>query len=444
METGEKQFLDFLNRKLLNLLMQVVKINLGSHSIHKEKVCMTISFDDFFEYKYLNKRLATLKHVKSTGVDGVNISQLTSRKKEELSIVSRKVKADSYTFSRYKQKLIIKDAHSLPREVVIPTNRDRLVMHCLSDYLDSIFPQIKKNSQHRKTIKEVLQLVNQNTYTHFIKLDIARFFPSIDHSLLIENLSQRKLHPSSLVLIKQLIRQSTSKGLIENNVSGVPQGLPISGLLSELFIQSIDEKFKGLVDCEYFRYVDDVFVLCYEKNIDELSKDLTSAFKVLGLTVHPASLDGSKSERGLIDKGTDYLGYFLSSDLISVRQSSIDKMYVSLNKIFVSQYKYKDEVDLEDFYQLLNLKITGCTVDNVSYGWLFYFQHINDLTLLNKLDCYVRGLFKRYGADYDGHKVKRFVRAFYEMKKIKKTNYIPSYNNLKTISFKKLLMKLDT
>jgi RNA-directed DNA polymerase len=86
------------------------------------------------------------------------------------------------------------------------------------------------------------------------------------------------------------------------------------------------------------------------------------------------------------------------------------------------------------------LKITGCLYNNRSYGWLFFFQDINDLTLLNHLDWYVKKCFVDFEVEHNPNEIKSFVKTYFTMKslnphKLDADSYIPSFDSSSTNKF---------
>ncbi|MEC4818039.1 MAG: RNA-directed DNA polymerase, partial [Scytonema sp. PMC 1069.18] len=57
--------------------------------------------------------------------------------------------------------------------------------------------------------------------------------------------------------------------------------------------------------------------------------------------------------------------------------------------------KYTVESLKEIFITNLNEKITGAISEERKYGWIFYFNAINDVSLLYKIDNIIAGFFKR-------------------------------------------------
>lgn len=62
------------------------------------------------------------------GVDNINKEQFNLKLASEVKLINRKINSNIYKFSRYKLKLISKGQGKPPRELYIPTIRDRIVM----------------------------------------------------------------------------------------------------------------------------------------------------------------------------------------------------------------------------------------------------------------------------------------------------------------------------
>ncbi|WP_321409988.1 antiviral reverse transcriptase Drt3a [Tolumonas auensis] len=113
----------------------------------------------------------------------------------------------------------------------------------------------KIRTQNRDDIcEQVLRLLEATSRYGIIKIDIKSFYESIDYKSVLSKLDKDKLlSAKSISLLKNLI------GL---NIVGLPRGLSISPVLSEIFMRDIDTKIKGISGVFYYsRYVDDIFVL---------------------------------------------------------------------------------------------------------------------------------------------------------------------------------------
>ena len=380
-----------------------------------------------------------ISYSKSVGVDGINGEKFLYGG-DELKIIGRKIDAKCYKFSNYKENLIIK-RHNHTRQISIPTQRDKLVLQGLLKVLQKDFPICNTDA-----ISKIIDIKNnRNNYDSFIKIDIENFFPSINHEKLLP-LIKAKTSDEVYNLVKLAITQptvsiETPKKERDTRISniGIPQGLPISSFLSDIFLETIDQKYKKNSKIKYYRFVDDILILCKTSDVDALINSTKKDFLDLDLIVHEQSDNKDKSSHGNIADGFQYLGYSFTNKLISVRQSSVQKLYNNINKLFIT-YSYKanikkeDNADveelIEDLFYDLNAKIAGAKYNDKKYGWINYFSEINDLTLLFKIDSHVTNMMKKYLTESDleylknnNLRIKKFSKAIFEIKK-KDSSYI--------------------
>lgn len=376
-------------------------------------------------YILLNEIYSSFSDVQAVGIDGTSKEKFDEILDSELSLIQRKIENNTYDFSFYKQKLIVKSMNKT-REISIPTLRDKLVIKYLDFYIRDKFEEVTKNILNaQQIIKKVKD--SKNKYDSFIKVDIQNFFSSINHEILVNKLKSNIDDETILNLITKVITQSTvdvntpfKQRIKYNNKEGLPQGLSISGLLSEIYLFDLVQKYSKKDNLEFFRYVDDVLIFCKKSDIEEITKSLKSDFEDLKLTIHDFAINSNKSSFGNINEPFEFLGYKFEDKLISVRETSIQKMYANISKLF-TLYKNKKYFSKEEFITRLNLKITGCVIDGKKYGWISFFSLINDYTLLFMLDKFVEKSCKNFNINYE--EIKKFSRAIYEIKD-PNTNYL--------------------
>ncbi|HBP6518135.1 TPA: RNA-directed DNA polymerase, partial [Pseudomonas aeruginosa] len=265
---------------------------------------------------------------------------------------------------------------------------------------------------------------------------VSDFYPSIDHHILLKKLRSKIRSPIVLNLIKSAITTPTvskSSKSDSANKKGVPQGLSISNALAAIYLIDIDKKFSNIPNAQYFRYVDDILILCNDKQKNNITRQIIKEFKSIDLTVHDPIVSPAKSSMGKLGERFDYLGYEFRNDTIkniitpitTARAGSIEKLKESLASIFTG-YKHSKIKSLDFLTWRLNMRITGCVFQEKSRGWLFFFSEIKHETLLHQLDLYVDQLIKRFNVKISP---KSFVRAFYEINRRRHiTNYVPNFD----------------
>lgn len=366
----------------------------------------------------------------ATGIDNLDPTTFLKQLDEQLEILSRKSLAGTYRFSKYKLKLVTKGKGQPPREISIPTVRDRIALRALNDFLSERYNDSVNFVLPQDVIAKVKSDLDSNAFNGFIKLDVTQFYPSILHAELNSRLRKR-IHGENehiLELIHSAISSPTVVKSFKNDdlvSKGVPQGLAVSNILAAIYMANIDRALNQYEGISYFRYVDDVLILCDFNKAQELAKDIIKRFKKIGLIVHEPAPDSEKSVIEKIGYPFSYLGYYFKGELVTARQGTIDRLKDSLAAIFTAS-KYSKYSNEEFLLWRLDMRITGCVFEKKSKGWLFFFSMINDETLLHELDHYVDKLIKRFKISGTP---KRFSRAFKELTHNRfQTNYIPNFD----------------
>jgi RNA-directed DNA polymerase len=400
------------------------------------------------ELSYNTKVLGT----KSIGIDKVNSHNFELRLDAECELICQKVLSGQYKFTKFKEKLISKGAGKSPRQLSIPTIRDRLTLRILCDYLFTVFPAAKPELPQKK-ITLLRNSIDSGKFTHFVKIDLQDFYPSIDHTLLITKLRRKIRIPEFKKLIESAITNptvseaNTRHGKIQ--ARGVAQGLSVSNVLAEVFMLDIDDGLNSIAPV-CIRYVDDILLLT---NGDP-SAVLQEALKLLKkqkLNPHAPGVPDSKTITGQLSEGLNFLGYQLSPNQVSVKPGNILGFESSIVTVF-SEYKHrlrncKTEADKDSafarFRWALNLKLTGCIYKNQRFGWVFYYSQINDLRILRRIDNTVEKLLSRFEIKTPPFP-KKLLKAFFESKRRDKLThrYIVNYDNLTSVKMAELLKEI--
>lgn len=389
---------------------------------------------------------------RAIGLDRVDSINFAAKVSDETKLISRKVLAGTYNFTKYKEKLVSKGAGKSPRQLSIPTIRDRLTLKIVCEYLFKIFPDSKPKLPQEK-IGALRDAIDSSKYSYYIKIDLKDFYPSISHKLLLSKLYKKVRISQFKILIdsalkNQTVPESNTRNTVLNT-RGVAQGLSISNVLAEIFMTDVDKKIKSLVPLS-FRFVDDIIILTNAEP-DVVCKEVFEILRKAKLNPHPLNAPGSKTQIGKVSNGVDFLGYSLRPKTVSVRKSSITNFESSLVGVF-TEYKHrlrngKDVKEkasaLARFRWALNLKLTGCIYKNQRFGWVFYYSQINDLSVLRRIDNTVRLLYRRFGVTVPPNP-KRSLKAFYESKRTDKEShwYIPNYDGITVVKMRKFLTEI--
>src|SRR5471030_156222 len=395
-----------------------------------------------------------IKESGAIGIDRVRPSKLEPTIKNEIKFISEKVNSGSYKFTAYKEKLISKGANSKPRQISIPTARDRITLRALCECLTEIYPDSRLKLPH-KVIDSLKISLDSGLYTEYAKIDLRTFYPSIEHTLIIDAIKNkirkseiRKLIISALVVptVSEFIG---SKGA-SSNTRGVPQGLAISNILAEVSLSIFDREINEIPDIWFMRYVDDILILTHTGQAELMASHVIEKLKLLNLNPHPLNEENSKSKIGNLRKPFDFLGYHVRDGELLIRHESILRFESSLAKIFTAyrhallQAKNKRDKERAIAYcqWKLNFRITGCVFEGKRLGWVSYFSQISTTPQLRSVNHTVSHLIHRFSLS-SAIKQKSLIKTFYELRRgtADTFKYIPNFDNL-DISQKRELVSM--
>lgn len=396
------------------------------------------------------KKVYNIKHIakhywlkifykNSVGLDRVSNNHFADNLSTEIEIIYRKVNKGTYRFTNYKELLISKGANKNPRIISIPTIRDQLVLSLCNELLKKVFCSIEF-----PLVQEVVDCISkeivEEKYNAYVKLDISHFYPSIDHFLLNQKLGKKIRKTELLNLINGAITTPTmpitvSSKNLKYRERGVPEGVAISNILANIYLDDLSKELTQKFDIAFFRYVDDILILCDYSQAHEIMEFLISLLK----SKYKLDANTEKTVCNYLREGVTYLGYEFYNDRISVCQKAVSRIENSLDDLFRNSKKYKSNINL--FIWKLNLKITGCVFDKKKYGWLFFYSQLTDISILYHLDWLIKKLCIRYNIPHSN--VKKYVRAYHEIRNNQhESKYLINADNYDNLDKRRILANI--
>ncbi|MEQ8768687.1 MAG: CRISPR-associated endonuclease Cas1 [Planctomycetota bacterium] len=204
------------------------------------------------------------------------------------------------------------------RLISAPKPVDKLVETALLPILADLVEKIATDAVHgyrsgrstRTAATSASQLLAEGKI-HVALLDIADFFPSIDHDQLRSMLEHRCADLTELVM--SLVQAPTlDDGRTTLCTRGLPVGIPIAPPLSNLYLARVDERMSAQ-PVGYLRYSDDVFLAADDpEQLEQAFQTLTDALERVGLALNP-----EKTQRLVFDgRAIDYLGFAVTAESI--------------------------------------------------------------------------------------------------------------------------------
>lgn len=263
-------------------------------------------------------------------------------RESELLKIQRELQSQTYTFGRYREFEICDKG--IKRKISAAPFRDRVVHHAMMNLLEPVFEKsfIKDTYANRKG-KGVFAALKRaqyfaRRYTHVLKLDIRKYFPSIDHEILKSMIVKKISCQKTLFLINNVIDSSNLQERVEHYFTGddlfTPSerriGLPLGNLTSQyfgnLYLGRLDHYAKEILRIKgYIRYVDDILI--FGKNVaflEEIYQKVKAFLPKLRLKLHPLKSKFLETINGL-----EFLGHKVYPTHFRVTTKNI--RYIRLN-----------------------------------------------------------------------------------------------------------------
>lgn len=227
--------------------------------------------------------------------------------------------AEASAHSKFKSSLPLLSKFPLRGKTIFhfPKLENELVARKICENIASA-TQIKTKGR-TEIVSSLRLLLEEGVPFRVYRLDISSFYESFLRSEVLDVVNAlRKLSPHSKILINELLADHASIGGL-----GVPRGLSISALLSNLMMQKFDLAMSNNSECFFYaRYVDDIIILTSHR--EDLIGHVRRIEKLLprGLHLNPTKKDifgadayvsplNSKEKQSILLE-FDYLGYSFS------------------------------------------------------------------------------------------------------------------------------------
>lgn len=159
---------------------------------------------------------------------------------------------------------IPKEEKGKVRKLGIPTVVDRVIQQAISQILSPIFEtQFSEYSYGFRPKRSAHDAINQcqrnvnEGYKYVVDMDLEKFFDTVSQSKLIEVLSRTIKDGRVISLIHKYLRAGVVvRHKFEETEVGVPQGGPLSPLLSNIMLNELDKELTARGH-KFVRYADD-------------------------------------------------------------------------------------------------------------------------------------------------------------------------------------------
>ena len=233
-----------------------------------------------------------------------NVSAFALNLEPELFRIQQELRTRTYRPGPYRT-FVIRDKK--PRLISAAPYRDRVVHHALCNVIEPLFDRgfVHDSYACRKGKGTHAAVLRASTFArrfrYVLKCDVERYFPSIDHEILLSQLRTRIWDEGVLWVLREIIEGSNPQPPVVHYFSGDDlfepilrrRGLPIGNQTSQFFANVYLDGLDHFVQQDlrvpaYIRYVDDLLVFAQEKTFLHQARQAVGEYcETLRLRLHP-------------------------------------------------------------------------------------------------------------------------------------------------------------
>jgi len=324
----------------------------------------------------------------AAGIDKMSVKVLKSYLDQNREELTNTIRERRYIPQPIRGKEIPKRNGKM-RLLGIPTVIDRMLQQAVTRIIMPQFEYLFSNYSYGfRPEHNTLQAVSKSReyinsgYQHIVDIDLKGFFDEVDHCLLMELIHRKIKCPQTLTLIRRWLRAPIwNNGKLVKRKKGVPQGSPISPLLSNIMLHELDMEM-GKRQLRFVRYADDFSIYCKTK--EEARKTGNSIYVFLRDKLKlPINKEKSGIRRPLSFKilGYGFVPTYRKGDKGKYQLVVDDKRWESLKAKLKAITRKTSPMTFDE--RILKLK-------EVQRGWINNFRFAGMLQKLKELDGWLR------------------------------------------------------
>ena len=212
----------------------------------------------------------------SGGIDGMQVDELLPYLRENQETSIQEIRDGKFKPNPVRRVEIPKETKGEFRMLGVPTVVDRVIQQAITQELTTIYEdQFSENSfgfRPKRGAHDALRQCQENVnegYVYVVDMDLEKFFDTVCQSKLIEVLSRTIKDGRVISLIHKYLNAGViANGIFERTEIGMPQGGPLSPLLSNIILNELDKELERRGH-RFVRYADDCMIFCKSKKSAE-------------------------------------------------------------------------------------------------------------------------------------------------------------------------------
>jgi len=216
-----------------------------------------------------------VKNGGASGIDGITVDELKAHCQEHWPSIRESLMSGKYQPQGVKQVEIPKP-NGGTRMLGIPTVMDRLIQQAIHQVLQPIYDPsfsnrsygFRPNRNAQMAVSEARRIIREG-YRWVVDMDLEKFFDRVNHDVLMNRLWKRIQDKRLLKLIKAYLKAGLMLGGVASvRTEGMPQGGPLSPLLSNILLDELDKELEKRGH-KHLRYADDCNIYVKSKAAGE-------------------------------------------------------------------------------------------------------------------------------------------------------------------------------
>ena len=342
-------------------------------------------FEEVYAHPRLERAFNKVKANKGVaGVDEVSIEDFEENLQENLAEIHSQLKGRKYKPSPV-LRVSIPKPNGGERHLGIPTVRDRIVQYSITMALEPWFePEFSESSygfrpnrSQKGAIAEAKKHVS-NGKEWVVDLDLEKFFDTVNHDRVLHLIREKVTDRRLIKLIALFLRSGVEvDGNLEKSVIGLPQGSPLSPLLSNIVLHQLDLELEAR-KLDFVRYADDANIFVGSKKAAE--RILASVTKFIEGKLK-LKVNQDKSQAAL-SKHVKFLGMtILAGGIAMISMSSMKNAKTTVKELIPRSGKMSFEKQVE-------------RVNRWYVGWYGYYSMTHYPNQLKQIEAHTRMRFR--------------------------------------------------
>ena len=341
--------------------------------------------EEILDKDNMNKAFKKVKSNKGAGgIDKMEVDELLQHLKENGQQLLKAIKEGKYRPNPVRRVEIPKEEKGKVRKLGIPTVVDRVVQQAIAQVLTPIFEkQFSDNSfgfRPKRSAHDAIRRCQQNAdegYIYVVDMDLEKYFDTVNQSKLVEVLSRTIKDGRVISLIHKFLRAGVVvRHKFEETEVGVPQGGPLSPLLSNIMLNELDKELERRGH-RFVRYADDLMIFC--KSRKSANRTLNNILPFIEGKLF-LKVNRAKTVVDYFGK-VKFLGFtFYKRDgktRVRIHPKSIAKMKSKVKVLTARSNGWGNERRAAELRQFIS-------------GWINYFKIADMKSLLEKVDEWMR------------------------------------------------------